>query len=361
MALFSRRDKSDSSAPEPAAPATVEAEGDEPVDAEASTTAASGALTADAEPEAVPHVEISVSTFGRGAETARPLGAEAPDAAASAGGRPDATAPAARETIPGLVDNALLQAALAALPAEPQAADIMNVMRQTLQGPLYLRAQGDAQALIAAGKGLNLAVTTHEDKRFLLVFSGGGPMRDSVAAEAAGSAAEPATSVVGQASHNVLRTAIDSGYDGIYLDHANVGARLVLPIELVKKAVEEGAPVPFEVKTLLSGERTDETAAAVADALTRVPVWVAGGADPSGQIGLAEARTQAGERRLELYSHPLEVIAMGRENTPLPLTPAQLAQTLASEPALTGVVVDPAGPWIELDRHVLAPVLALAD
>ena len=55
------------------------------------------------------------------------------------------------------------------------------------------------------------------------------------------------------------------------------------------------------------------------------------------------------------------VIAMGRGDSPLPLTTAQLATTLASEPALTGIVLDPAGPWIELDRDDLAVVLALAD
>ncbi|WP_447590301.1 SseB family protein [Microbacterium lacticum] len=415
MALFSRRDKGDrstpaSGAPASGAPASADSEAapgrddDGRVDAEASAAApvsaapvpgspvdadaafADAALaeddaeTADAPEtpaEPVPHVGISVNTFGRGAETARPLDevvreASATNASASAATtgaptpaparpRPAATAPAPSETIPGLVDNALLQAALAALPESPQAAHIMNVMRQALQGQLYLRAQGDAQALIAAGQGLNLAVTTHEDKRYLLVFSSGEAMRQSVAAEAAAATADSATSVVGQAAHNVFRTAIDSGYDGVYLDHANTGARLVLPIELVKKSLEDGAPVPFELKALLSGERTEETPAAIAEVLTRVPVWVAGGTDPSGAIGLAEARTEAGERRLEVYSHPLEVIAMGRGDSPLPLTTAQLATTLASEPALTGIVLDPAGPWIELDRDDLAAVLALAD
>lgn len=415
MALFSRRDKGDrstpaSGAPASGAPASADSEAapgrddDGRVDAEASAAApvsaapvpgspvdadaafADAALAeADAETadapetpaEPVPHVGISVNTFGRGAETARPLDevvreASATNASASAATtgaptpaparpRPAATAPAPSETIPGLVDNALLQAALAALPESPQAAHIMNVMRQALQGQLYLRAQGDAQALIAAGQGLNLAVTTHEDKRYLLVFSSGEAMRQSVAAEAAAATADSATSVVGQAAHNVFRTAIDSGYDGVYLDHANTGARLVLPIELVKKSLEDGAPVPFELKALLSGERTEETPAAIAEVLTRVPVWVAGGTDPSGAIGLAEARTEAGERRLEVYSHPLEVIAMGRGDSPLPLTTAQLATTLASEPALTGIVLNPAGPWIELDRDDLAVVLALAD
>ena len=252
MALFSRRDKSDRPTPEPAAPAADETGGVDATDAEASAAAAAdsasaGPVSADA-PDAgapaaapVPHVSISVNTFGHGAETARPLDSALAAAsgdsaapAAPASTRPAATAPAATEAIPGLADNVLLQAALAALPDEPQSADIMNVMRQALQGQLYLRAQGDAQALIAAGQGLNLAVTTYQDKRFLLVFSGGDPMRQSVAAEAAAAVVDSATSVVGQAAHNVFRTAVDSGYDGVYLDHANVGARLVLPIELVQ-------------------------------------------------------------------------------------------------------------------------------
>lgn len=336
MALFSRRGKSDPSPSEPIA---------EDVEPEASDASISDAAAeALAGGESVPEVGISLSTFGRGAETARPVG-----------GRPAATAPAPRQTVAGMPDNVVLQAALAALPERPQNTDVMNVMRQALQGQLYVRAQGDAQALLAAGKGLSLAVTTYQEQRFLLVFTGGAQMQLSTLAEGA-----DATSAVGQASHNIFRTAVDSGYHGIYLDHANPGARIILPIELVKKAIEEGAPAPFELKTALVSERTDASAAQVAEILTRVGVWVAGNADPDGNIGLAEARSADGTRRLEIYSHPLEVIAMGRGDRPLPLTPEQLAKTLASEPGLTGVVLDAAGPWIELDRDALAPVIALA-
>lgn len=335
MALFSRRDKGDDRTPGPAddqASVVVDA----PVDVPA---------------EPVPHVGISVSTFGKGADTARPAEPAAPPRVA----RPAATAPAPTQSLPGVPDNTLLQAALRALPERPQSADVMNVMRQTLQGPLYVRAQGDASALLAAGKGLNLAITTHQDKRFLLAFSGGAPLQASARAEGA-----DGTSAIGQPAHVVLRTAVDSGYDGIYLDHAEEGARLVLPIELVAKALDEGAPAPFELKSLLAGERDDTTPTAVADALTLVPVWVAGGMDAAGQIGLAEARSE-GRRLLEIYSHPLEVLAMGRGDRPIPLPPAQLGGMLASQPGLTGIVVDAAGPWIELDRDALAPVIALAD
>lgn len=342
MALFSRRGKSDESPSEPDASAS--AASGEP--AASAVSAGQATASAGVDHESVPHVNISVSTFGKAPE--KPAPPRPP--------RPEATAPAATQTIPGVVDNVLVQRALAALSETPQAAEVMNVMRQALVGQLYVRAQGDAQALLAEGKGLNLAITTFGDKRFLLAFSGGGPLQASAREEGS-----EAASAVGQSASHLLRTAVDSGYDGIYLDHTNPGARVVLPIELIRKSLEEGAPPPFELKTLLAGERTDAAERAIVDVLTRETVWVAGNLDPeSGQIGLAEARGDSG-RRIEVYSHPLEVIAMGRGDRPLPLTPQQLAKTLASEPTVTGIVIDAAGPWAELDREALAPLIALAD
>ena len=369
MALFSRR-KPDAAPPAPGATdaeATDAAPIDGPVGAESSPADVPGADPAE---DLVPQVGISISTFGAGPASARPLPTGEPSASApqsdgamaapAAPGapavqrRPAPTAPAPTQTVPGMPDNVVLQAALAALPEKPQGSDIMNVMRQALQGRLYARAQGDAQALLAEGKGVNLAITTHQDKRFLLVFTGGAPLQASARAEDAES-----TSVIGQDARNLFRTAIDSGYDGVYIDHATDGARLVLPIELIRKALDEGEPT-FALKTLLVAERGDATPLAVAEALTRVGVWAAGGTDPSGRVGLAEARGADGSRRVEIYSHPLEVIAMGRGDRPLPITPEQLGRMLQSETGITGLVIDPAGPWIELDRDVLAPVLALA-
>ena len=69
-----------------------------------------------------------------------------------------AEAPAATETVPGLRDNVLLREALAALPATPDAADLLDVARQLLQGHLFLRVKGDARALLAEGKDLPLGV-----------------------------------------------------------------------------------------------------------------------------------------------------------------------------------------------------------
>jgi hypothetical protein len=330
MALFSRRGKGDE-------PAGGEPDATEPASSEASDPTGGGESPAPAD-EVVPEVGISISTFGKPAASARP----APEP------------PAATQAVPGLPDNVIVKNALAALPEKPRNTDVMNVMRQALQGHLYVRVQGDAKALLAEGQNLTLAVTAIEDKRFLLAFTGGTALQDSVRADG-----DTATSAIGQPTATIFQNVVAGPYAGLFLDHATSGARIILPSELIGKALEEGDPA-FTLKTLLVSERAADTTAKVVDALTRVPVWVAGNADESGRIGLAEARSTDGRRRLEIFSHPLEVIALGRGDRPLPLTGEQLGKALASDAGITGVVVDPAGPWIELDRADLAPVIALA-
>ncbi|MEZ3159272.1 SseB family protein [Microbacterium sp. BWT-B31] len=115
----------------------------------------------------------------------------------------------------------------------------------------------------------------------------------------------------------------------------------------------------FALKNLLSAPRTPETAGTVANALITEKLWVAVGRTDAGP-GIAEARTAEGDRLVEVYSHPLEVIALGRGNDPAPIAPAGLANVLRTNPELSGVVVNPGGPWIRLSREELAPLLALA-
>ena len=91
-----------------------------------------------------------------------------------------------------------------------------------------------------------------------------------------------------------------------------------------------------------------------------VRLWAVGQAE-GGVPGLAEGRLPDGTRYLEVYSHPLEVAVTGRGDNAAPLTGAQLAKALTTDAGLSGVVVDPAGPWIRLTRQDLEPLLALAD
>jgi len=360
MALFSRRPKKSGATSDATSAATsaatpdatlpdAQVPSDRPDEAdrsETATTAAGAATDAAAHGDAadtgaVPQVNISLSTYGKPATPApRP--------------RPAAEAPPRSETVPGLPDNVVVKQALAALPEKPGNTDVLHVMRQLLQGHLYVRVRGDARAQLAEGKPLTLAVSAVEGKKFLLAFTGGEALQASIRADG-----DTATSALGQPVLNVLRNVSEGQYAGLILDHAVTGARLILPEPLIKKALEEGDP-NLTLKNLLCAPRTDATAAQVVDALTQVTVWVAAGKpEGSDRFGLAEARTERGERYLEVFSHPLEVLATGRGDRPLPLTPDQLAKAVAGE-GLDGVVVDPPGPWIQLDKAQLAPLLSLA-
>ena len=305
--------------------------------------------------EPVPHVGISMSTFGAPTASAPPASA-VPGQPARSMTRPPAEAPERTETVTGMPDNTLVQAALSSLPEKPGNVDVMNVMRQSMQGTMYVRVRGDARALTAEGKPITLAVSQVDGARFLLAFTGGASLRASVEADG-----DRDTSALGLPVANVFRNAIEGPYEGLIIDHAIAGSRIVLPVQLIKRAFEEGDS-DFAIKNLLAGPRTAETASAVAAAMATAPLWVAAGpAGDSGQIGLAESRTVSGERRLEVFSHPLEVLVLERGDRPVPVTAAQLARAVLSNPALTGVIVDPGGPWVHVDRVDLGPVMALAD
>ncbi|MFB7892912.1 SseB family protein [Microbacterium sp. NPDC056044] len=411
MALFSRRPKkpaeqsptspepspADEVAPAEAAPdapsATVDARSSE-AGADAAAVPAPQAPTSDAsagaaeggaagtsapqdsapaaapEQDAAASVSISVSSFGglgvspatsQPSQPAEPGEPQADETVPSApkprmGAREwMRTAPEPTESVPGLRDNVLLRAALGRIGDAPAAQALLDVTRQLLQGHVFLRVKGDARALLAEGKGLPLAIANSGDRTFALVYSNGAALQASVQADG-----DTQTSAMGQPVLTVLRHVFESGYDGIIIDPVSAPSRAVLPKELLQRAVEQADP-QLTVKTLLAAERTPEVSAKLAEALTRVPLWVAVGVAESGVPGIAEARDGEGRRYLEVYSHPLEVAVMGRGDNAGPITPAQLAKALRADEGLTGVLIDPAGPWIRLSRDELAPVLATAD
>lgn len=378
MALFSRRKKTEDAGLQPTVePAEPEASG-EPVEPEASAERT-------AEPAA--SVGISVSSFqGLGVPTAAAsvaaaapaagdpagaaeaaAGADARDASAAttAEPAPSASAPVARaprpaeapapaETIPGLRDNVLLRDALAALPAEPASADLLEVARQLLQGHLFLRVKGDARALLAAGEDLPLGIAKVGDAQWVLAYSSGAALRRSLEADR-----DTDTSAMGQPVLAVLRHTLAGPYAGLIIDNASAPARAVLPRDLIDKLVGQADPT-LELKTLLSGPRDADTATRVGTALTRVKFWVAVNTSAQGRMGVAEARGTDGARLIELYSHPLEVATLRRGDQAAPMTAAQLAAALRADAGIDGAIVDAHGPWIRLSRDDLGPVIALA-
>lgn len=356
MALFSRRKKTDDLQPtgEEDQPGPVE-EGQ--VDTE--TDAAAGPTRPEAPADASAAAGGGVGTVGISVSSYQDLGSQAPEPAQPVHTPTPRTlgpaeAPAATETVPGLRDNVVLREALAALPNPATAPDLLEVARQLMQGHLFLRVKGDARALLAEGKDIPLGVAAMGDKQYVLAYSSGTALRQSIAADR-----ESDTSAMGQPVSAVVRYVLAGPYAGLIIDNSSAPARAVLPRELLEKLLGQADP-SLEVKTLLAGDRTQATASAVAGALTRVKFWVAVNKSAEGRFGVAEARTGDGARLIELYSHPLEVASLQRGDQAAPMTAAQLAGALRADEGLGGVLVDPGGPWIRLSRSDLAPLLALA-
>ncbi|TQK18863.1 type III secretion system (T3SS) SseB-like protein [Microbacterium sp. SLBN-154] len=374
MALFGRRKKTDdqrddaasqTGTPDPEAPETdvdvADAPGLAPREGEDPAGGGDVASAAPATEEPVPHVNISVSTYGapRTAPAAQPVAADsAASAPATAAGAPAAAprtpgpaeAPAPSQTVPGLPDNGLVIQALRALPDKPESLDLIHVARQLLQGQLFLRIKGDARQLLSEGAQLPLAVATVGDKQYVLAFSGGAALQASVASDG-----DQQTSAVAQPAATVLRHVVSGTYAGIIIDPSSAPARAVIPRELIERMLDQADPNAL-VKHLLAGPRTPATGAEIVAAMPGARLWVAVNETPDGKVGVAEARAN-GERLLQVFTHPLEVAAIGRGDKAAPITADRLGAALAADAALAGILVDAAGPWIRLGREDLGPIL----
>ncbi|MDT0156463.1 SseB family protein [Microbacterium sp. ARD32] len=380
MALFSRRskhvDKPDAEQEAPAPEAVEEATPSEAPAAEQSETAE----------DAVPEVGISVQAFrgvgaqagpevtlpdetaasGAGASGAeataeRPQTPAAPGAAPLTMGGPrlplaPAEPPQQTHTVEGLVDNVLLREALQQLEEGAGNEQLLGVMRQSLQGHLYLRVSGDAREQVAAGKPLSVGIVRDGDRTFMLAYSSGAALRASVQSEEDAAS----TSAIAQPATEVYQQVVGGGFTGIIIDNSSAPHRVVFPTELLQRALEQGDP-QMRIKTLLAAPRDQQTPVRVAEALAATRSWVAINDGSNGQpVGIAEARTADGRRFLQLFSHPLEVVALGRKDQPMPFEPEQLGKVLSEHAEIAGILVDIAGPSIAIERDDLSALLVLA-
>lgn len=349
MALFSRRSKSDNAA--------SETDAAESTTADAPASAATAPATA--EESATPNVSISMETFrGVGAASTPARAPQAPPVRPATPTLPLAPAdpPAQTETVPGMKDNVLLREALAELGEAPTNEQLLGVLRQALQGHLYLRVQGDAQEQINAGQPLAIAVAREGENQFMLAYSSAGAVKASVLLESDPSA----TSAVAQPVHAVFSQLLAGPFAGVVLDTASAPNRAVFPRELIEKAMNQADP-GFALKTQLATPRDASSEARVGEELATARLWVAvATGQEEGKFGIAEAQTADGSRLLQLFSHPLEIIALGRGEQPMPFTAGQLGTVLAEHAELDGVLIDAAGPTIAVRRAALGAVIALA-
>ncbi|SJN27607.1 hypothetical protein FM104_05655 [Microbacterium esteraromaticum] len=370
MALFSRRKKTDDAVPE--------------VQTSAEAEVAPEPETPDAPAESVPEIGISVQAFrGVGADAGPEVNLEEPEAQAtpatgdevpqrlrsvSTTGMPDdqkaaprlplaaALPPEQTHTVEGLNDNVLLREALAELEEGASNEQLLGVMRQSLQGHLYLRVHGDAREQISSGKPLSVGVVRDGDRSFMLAYSSGAALRASVQdAEDAAS-----TSAIAQPVTSVYQQVVSGGFTGVIIDNSSAPHRAVFPTELLQKALDQGDE-DMSVKTLMAAPRDEQTPVRIGEALAKTRSWVAVNDGGNGQpVGIAEAHTTDGRRFLQVFSHPLEVVALGRQDKPMPFKPEQLAKVLSEHPEIAGVLVDVGGPSIAVERDALSAVLVLA-
>lgn len=344
MALFSRGKK------------TYEPSSDAPEAVDEVIDAAEAGETADAPQQPAPNISISVGSFqGLGAPTGVLGGAAAqqpdPEAAPPQQLALPLSPPNPPENTPsveGYVDNVLLRETLARLNEEATGGELVGVLRNMLQGPLYVRVPADSQEAIKQGLPVPVGVARNEaGENYLLVFSSAGALFDSIKLlpepENAAGMAQPAFTVLGQV--------VEGEYAGVVVDNDSAPHRAVFPKELIARALSEGDP-HFKVKTLLTQTRSAEVAAQVAFALTDTPIWVAVG-QVDGGSGIAEANLTNGKRYVQLFSHPIEVAAMGRGEQPAQLTPGKLRRVLEVADHTDGVLIDPAGPSMLVPRELL--------
>ncbi|HTN54917.1 MAG TPA: SseB family protein, partial [Microbacterium sp.] len=264
--------------------------------------------------------------------------------------------PEQTHTVEGLIDNVLLRVSLAELEEGAGNDKLIGVMRQSLQGHLYLRVAGDAREQMAEGKPLSVGVIRDGDRSFMLAYSSGAALRASVQGEEDAAS----TSAIAQPTTSVYQQVITGGFTGIIIDNSSAPHRVVFPTELLQKALEQGDP-EMSVKTILAGPRDEQTPVRVAEALAKVRSFVAINDGANGQpVGIAEAHTADGRRFLQIFSHPLEVVALGRNDKPMPFEPGQLATVLSDHTEIAGILVDIAGPSIALERDDLSALLVLA-
>jgi len=328
MGLFSKRNASD------ARSAAVEAE----------TSAPEDEVDPPAEaPETVPQVSISVTTVNAAART--------PEAPVSVPAAAPAPAPAPVEPD----SNVDLAQALTALAEGGDERAMMHVLRQSIQGKLLLSTSldGVSEEDKAAGR---VPLGVHRDPDgavYLLAFTSPRELEKTRTAEG------PVSGVAVDAVW-ALRQATGDGYAGIVLNPADGKASAVVPKTLIVRLFGDGRNNDAAKQALAQPREADALQRLVA-ALAAHGGFVAGRAevDEDGNrktVGIAE--TRLGERRLlEVFTSPIEIAALGRGDDAYPVTAAELAAALRSDEGITGIIVNPAAPWLDVDRAQLAPLL----
>ena len=271
--------------------------------------------------------------------------------------------PPAVEVVPGMPDNVLLVAALQQLEHEPTPADMLGILRQSLQGNLFVRMKGDHLMQRMAGEPYELAYIDDGKHLFSTAYSSAAAVRDALLAWGS----DPADNYVAQMPvRDVYRYVSAGPFAGLVLDDSSTPIPVTVPTGYIDEALDD-SDLSFALKSLIAAPRDEHSEARVADALPSSWLWVAvRDENGSGDFVLADVAMPDGNHYLLLFSHPFEVLSVPWEMRqdhftiakPMQFSFEQAREVLQQNPRMTGVLVDPAGPMIAIRREVLDAVAA---
>lgn len=256
-----------------------------------------------------------------------------------------------------MADNYLLREALGQLASGTSREKLIGVTRQLLQGDLMLVAQGDYLDQFVHASNPPYGSIQTEGRRLLAAYS----TEETFSAARAREVDSRNVYSVTQPAGIVLAHVLAKGFDGIVIDNASAPLTVTIPADVIRSMLAEADP-NFTIKTLLAAPRDATTVASVVEALLTTTTWAAGRKLPEGGVAIAQGQIpdKTGSYLL-LFSHPWEVSLLGTEDRPLVFAPNDLAQNLAEDPEIAGVLIDPAGPSIVIERAALRRVAELAD
>ncbi len=242
-----------------------------------------------------------------------------------------------------LVDNRILRDAIAAFAAKPEQSSYLEVVRNCLQGDLLLDMTGHAPQLtdgastFPAGSTIGFRETTGPDgARGLLAFT-----RQE---EVARMHDDPTTKVqtLGQPAVGVLEFAKQQGYAWLYLDPAGP----TCGVSMRDADFTLTAPHNDAVKAAIAtGDRS-----AVLDALARGgKLLYAVNPVPSGGAQVRTSTAPDGDEVRMAFTSAAEAVVRTPATTFAAVEIAQVVDE-ALEAPYSGLLLNPAGPWIVL-RH----------
>lgn len=253
-----------------------------------------------------------------------------------------------------LVDNARLRRAVAAFAADPKPETVVHVLRAALAGELLLDATGSDMEVkdgrLQERARIRISSRVGPDgKRALLAFTSNDEIaRMHPEGTRVQSVAQPASAVLEMAKRQGAGWLfIDPAETTAALSSADIEGALRHPrneaLQRVIAAADAGLATPADV---LAALRVD------------APLLLAGALE-AGQVHEGKPRLRVSRRpdgtvALLAYTSAPEVAAREPRDGVIPTTTTKVLEMLRGSSTLSSLVINPAGPWVELSAEELA-------